>query len=626
MNRLYEEVRMPLAEGTTLLHPERALLRWEGMSGRSDIGQICYLTRDTSSPQRTRRTFDPTSFCSERARVVRLLVTQLSGRMALGARRPATIFMDLRVVLDFVNWADSQGLHQVLCDEKATAEAVHRYFRERLEQVSLGNQNRNSVASHQRSLLSMLREFFRSDDFCVDARVLRHQQDAWVPTAVPDAEAQAALLAWADALFSSISTLVLDFKPYPVRVTTVRGENLCLVPHIYGRSDGDDSRGLIGWNLETGEPRTREELRTRMVEAGANNPRERSWNIARLAAKHLAAANADAQSSIRRSHASIAASCFAALFLAETGINLAQLLAMKWSPELATSLQDASVARQKFRQVKYRAGGKEITFTVSLGFMPKLRAYLALREYLVQDAEWDALFVVVGHHAQLRRLTGLSTKFLERLYRRLDTLGIVLPRIGARQWRAAKQDWAVSNHGPVIAAKLMGHSLETALRSYSNGTDAAHKAEMGAFLASVEKTVLGPGNDPAGSIGSAVGICIGFHKPAPIAASVTVQPDCRSTEGCLFCDQYRVHADATDIRKLLSCRHCVRLVCGRADSIEQYDRSFGAVLRRVDFLLDELRRRDAALVEQIEHDVDIEGNLDAFWSTKLDQLYELGVA
>ncbi|WP_204280267.1 hypothetical protein, partial [Raoultella ornithinolytica] len=73
----------------------------------------------------------------------------------------------------------------VLCDEKATAEAVHRYFRERREQVSLGNQNRNSVASHQRSLLSMLREFFRSDDFCVDARVLRHQQDAWVPTAVP---------------------------------------------------------------------------------------------------------------------------------------------------------------------------------------------------------------------------------------------------------------------------------------------------------------------------------------------------------------------------------------------------------------------------------------------------------
>jgi hypothetical protein len=626
MSRQYEEVRMPLAEGTTLLHPERALLRWDGMSGRSDIGQICYLRRDTSSLRCTRRTFDHTSFSSERAKVVRLLVTQLSGRMTAGAMRPRTVDGALRVVLEFVNWADRQGLHQVLCDEKATVEAVHRYFHERREQVSLGNLKRNSVGTSQRRLLSMLRELFRNDDFCADARVLGRQRDASMPTAVPDAEAQATLLAWADALFNSINTLVLDFKPYPVHVTTARGENLCLVPRRHHRREGDGSHGLAGWNLETGEPRTREELTMRMAEAGAKNPSKRSGDIARSAAKHLAAANEDAQSAIRRSHASMAVFCFAALFLAETGINLAQLLAMKWSPELAASLQDASVARQKFREVKYRAGAKEITFTVSLRFMPKLKAYLALREYLVQDAGCDALFIVAGHDPQRRRPMPLPAQFLTLLYDRLDTLGIVLPRISARQWRVAKQDWAVSNHDPLVAARLMGHSLATALRSYSNGTDAAHKAEMGAFLASVEKIVLMAGDDPVASIRSAVGVCIGFHKPAPIAASVTVRPDCRSTEGCLFCDQYRVHADATDIRKLLSCRHCVRLVSGRAGSVEQYDRSFGAVLRRVGFLLDELRKRDAVLVDQIEQDVDIDGNLDAFWSTKLDQLYELGVA
>lgn len=208
MSRRYEEVLMPLAEGTTLLHPERALLRWEGVRRRSDIGQICYLKRDTSSSHRTRRTFDHSSFCSERARVVRLLVTQLSGRMTLGAMRPRTVHGALSGVLEFANWADRQGLHQALCDEKATAEAVHCYFHEKREQVSLGNLNRNSVASDQRNLLSMLRELFRNDDFCTDAKVLRHQQDAWVPTAVPDAEAQAVLLAWADALFSSISAMV----------------------------------------------------------------------------------------------------------------------------------------------------------------------------------------------------------------------------------------------------------------------------------------------------------------------------------------------------------------------------------------------------------------------------------
>lgn len=87
----------------------------------------------------------------------------------------------------------------------------------------------------------MLREFFRNDDFCTDARVLRRQQAASVPTAVPDTEAQASLLAWADALFNSISTLVVDFNPYPMHVTTARGEHLCLVVIVRGvvRCDGD---------------------------------------------------------------------------------------------------------------------------------------------------------------------------------------------------------------------------------------------------------------------------------------------------------------------------------------------------------------------------------------------------
>ncbi|MFP3608086.1 integrase, partial [Paraburkholderia sp. SIMBA_053] len=80
--------------------------------------------------------------------------------------RPKTVYGALRVVLDFVNWADRLGLHQVLCDEKATADAVHRYFREKREQVSLGSLHRNSVARYQRNLLSMLRELFRDDDFC----------------------------------------------------------------------------------------------------------------------------------------------------------------------------------------------------------------------------------------------------------------------------------------------------------------------------------------------------------------------------------------------------------------------------------------------------------------------------
>lgn len=617
---------MPLAEGATLLHPERTVLTWDGHENRSDIGQICYLTRDTTSSHRSRRTFDLRSFSTERAKVVRLLVKQFSEQITLGAMRPSTTCGALRVVLDFVNWADRLGMHEVLCDKRATAESFNRYSREKREQVSLGNLNRNSVAHAQRTLLSNLREFFSDDAFCADVRMLRQQFSASVPTAVPDAEAQAALLAWADALFDSISKLVLNFEPYPAQVITSRDERLFLVPNLYSRTEGDASLGLRGWNLETGELRTIEELKIGMLRAGVSNHVHRSWSIAWISAKRLKAANVDSQSTIRRSHASMASACFAALFLAETGVNLSQLLALKWSSKLAASLQDASIVRQKFRELKLRGGSKEVAFTVSLGFMPKLKKYLALREYLMQGTHCDSLFISVGHYAQLRRIKGLRPQFLDLLYSRLERLGVVLPKVTARQWRAAKQDWAVSNHSPVVAAKLMGHSLDTALRSYSNGTDTAHKAEMGAFLASVEKTVLKRGVNPAGSIPSAVGLCMEFQRPESIAASTKFQPDCRNVEGCLFCNQYRLHADTSDIRKLLSCRHCVRLLSRRASAIEEYESSFGVVLRRIDFLLDELRMREPALVDQIELDVDIQGNLDVFWSSKLDQLCELGVA
>ena len=90
--------------------------------------------------------------------------------MTLGAMRPRTVHGALRGVLEFANWADRQGLHQALCDEKATAEAVHHYFHEKREQVSLGNLNRNSVGHNQRNLLSTLREFFGNDEFAQQGR------------------------------------------------------------------------------------------------------------------------------------------------------------------------------------------------------------------------------------------------------------------------------------------------------------------------------------------------------------------------------------------------------------------------------------------------------------------------
>jgi hypothetical protein len=59
--------------------------------------------------------------------------------------------------------------------------------------------------------------------------------------------------------------------------------------------------------------------------------------------------------------------------------------------------------------------------------------------------------------------------------------------------------------------------------------------------------------------------------------------------------------------------------------MEEHERVFGRVIKRIDHILSEIERRDAKLVASIERDVDEDGNLDNFWSAKLDTLVALGM-
>jgi integrase len=624
LTRRTEEIALPLAGGIVVMHPEAALLCWSNYGDRADVGRFCFLKRDTSPGRLEDQSFD--SLNDERIKAVRRLIEYFSEATELGLR-PNTLHARYRDLNRFVNWADERGHHGVLCDRDETETALRAYGDEQRELASQSQLNRNTVAGAQRNLKITLCGFFGDDHFGADIKRLRFSRKHVVPTEVPDAESLALLIAWADAVFSSISSHVLEFKPYPFPIVTSLGETVHVVPHASSasRRDGESSRGLVAWNLETGEIRSYKELCERVKAQGRKCFRQNAYNVRRTAAGHLEAAN-KRHSALRREHALTAALAFAALFLAETGINVAPLQAMKWSPELSESLESASVVRQKFRAVKYRAGGKEIGFTVSIAFMHKLKTYLELRKYLVQGSPFNALFVGRGLGSG-DETVALSSEFLVQFYARLEGFGVTLPRVTARQLRAAKQDWAMSNHDPAVAAELMGTTLETAIRAYSNGTASAQRAEFGALFASIEKTILGAEEPlPPGSIEGALGACVDFQHPEPISPEAPVKPDCKSSEGCLFCDKYKAHADETDVRKLLSCRHCVRLTCHHARDVEQYERTFGPVLRRVDFILDEVRKRDSALVVRLEKDVDVEGNLDPFWASKLEMLIELGIA
>ena len=239
MTRRTEEVTLPIPEGSQILHPEQVLLKLEGVDRRLDVGQLCYLTRDTSSRRREHHTFDPDSLSSDRVKAVRSFIAFLSDRLSSGAARSATIFLEGRDVVSLVNWADQKGLHDVLCDKAATESAVVDFFTEQRELVSQSRLNRNGVSNTQRIVLATLRGYFDDDSFGANIRILGSRRNDTNATQVPDAERQALLLSWADALFVSISSHLLEFRPYPLTVKTARGDTLHIVPTPFSRRRGE---------------------------------------------------------------------------------------------------------------------------------------------------------------------------------------------------------------------------------------------------------------------------------------------------------------------------------------------------------------------------------------------------
>jgi hypothetical protein len=93
-----------------------------------------------------------------------------------------------------------------------------------------------------------------------------------VETEVPDAQRQGVLIAWADAIFNGLSSNLLQFSPYPFVIEGATGQAVRVFPALHSRQDGDAPRGLLGWNVETGEPRSYRELKQRFIADGKSFP------------------------------------------------------------------------------------------------------------------------------------------------------------------------------------------------------------------------------------------------------------------------------------------------------------------------------------------------------------------
>lgn len=624
---------LPLSKKFSATHPERVILRFSSDSS-VDVGAICYVRRSgpstkaaSQSGSKAERLVDVNSLDSRRLNVVRKIIEYCSAAIGIQGKRSTTVSSRVYHLVTFLDWADKGGHDFALQDPSVARAVLSAYIEHLREKVRLGKLSNNSAAQKQFLLLDVLSEVLNTDSLRHGLNLLHISKYARQATEPPSEEAQARMLALCQSLFDGLADMVLNNKPYPHKLEVPKylgasndslwifpSKKWCMPPHELRDRESLNS-GYWALDYANGRVSTAEEIWYRYSYNPKKTTRTAHADLSiKSANKAIAEANSNHQDRHRRNAALLAHNAFIVLFLANTGMNWASVQQLGWTEEI-----EVGIERQGFRSIKYRAAGRLVSFEIQAVFLASFKKFLVLRSYLLNGEQFESLFLSAGNF--VKSFGPLNTKTLTSIVDTLKRVDPGMPCIMSKQWRAGKSDWLLRHVDPATTALILQNSEKTVLQSYAEGSPTTHLEEMGAFLRQLPNAVIAKDFTVANGTESAVGFCSSYGSPRQVGAA-PIASDCRGPEGCLFCDKFRVHADAQDTRKLISCRYCLQRTAHMASSEEQLQSLFGPIFARIEMLLQEIDTRETGLVMRITKEVEA-GELDPYWASKLEMLYDL---
>jgi len=504
---------LPLELELPLLRPEQAILRFPNNT-TLDVGALCYLQRitPTTSENATKshkgRKVAIDSLCRKRVSEVRAFIQYISDEVRSGYRRVETIRNGLSRFMSFMAWADENGRHNVLSGGPGLFTDLRAYLHFVRDRVARNEISLNSGAILQRGVVSVLENFLQIDDLGRGMYLLTADKNSKQSTTPPTDEAQGKVLSLCGCIFQALSSIAMDNLPYPHAMPMPEylrfpQNRLWIFPGTCWFKTPDMLAAARQWgacyNYFEGRIATISEV---SAIGGIKHPRQQVQG----ARRRLAAANSDAQHPGRRQAAITAMAAYLIMFVAETGMNWAQVIDLTWADDYIVE-----ATHQSFRTVKWRAGGKALTFELPVGALPAFRRFLDLRKYIIQGQQLEYLFfsMAAAKVGSAKRLSfALSNTY--HMLRRIDP---GLPKVMPREWRAAKSNWLIRNTDVATAALVLQNTERTVLRSYAEGSETDHVEEMGSFLSQLSGAVLSPGHPLEAKTNRAVGKCTSFGEP-----------------------------------------------------------------------------------------------------------------
>lgn len=621
-------IDLPLPVNAVVLQPENTMFRAIGKY--FDIGAFCYAIR---SPKKRL----PASACEVvaeslvEARIpqVLALIRVLSTFMSEGALREATIASYFERFKEFVDWADRNGHHECLSGDEGTRNAYRAYaldVEDRYRRHEFGCDFGFHKQKHVRTLLEALTGL---DDLGKGIRMIRVDTRGKTATEPASQHTFQQALILNEALFQGLCELVLDFRPFPYRLQVPESlgwleNHLWLFPASQWFQHPDvhnvQSDGYNTYDYLKGCLAAEDDIWPSYLHDSEKEGRSRARRSLTKTKAALDKTNADARSHYRLMMASIAQSAFFFLFLANTGGNLQTVIDI----ETDGLIHDGTL-NQGYRSIKWRAGAKEVDLIVPIAFMPSLRRYLEMRDYILGGTDSPYLFINRG-----RRYKSTPTKFKAKalittylLLRRIDP---ALESISAREIRATVADYYFRAHDAAITAAVLQNTEATALKNYNAGSETDQQIEISLLMQKIavkaQTRVIRPEQVAVGNRHlEEGGLCQSYGHPESLNVDTVSLPSCKTS--CLHCSKRILIANEDDARKVASAAFLMeRLIVGPMSEAE-----YRPQIAKCDEDLNRIGAFEGCgpMVDRVKADVYENGNLTPYFADKYQLFLALGV-
>lgn len=627
-------LELPIQSDIQILHPDQIILK----IGKRyyDVGAYCYAIRSAKKIRCRPLEVEISSFLEHRISKILQLVEFLSSQSADAGKRNATVIVYVNWLKNFLDWADSSGFYECLEGGEATRCAYNQWA----EKFSELNRRQEIAAVTYKQGMRCVTELLEASTGLEDlARKGRNQDRRELGSITEPLSSHdfAHAVALNQSLFDGICDLVLERHDFPYKLLMPRTlgweeSHLWLFPvtmwrlppHLWGDEREKLNSPYWPYDYANGRLATPEEVAPRYSARLYSRRIKEARNTVALSKARLEIANSDSQHWVRRMLAMVAHDAFLFLFFCNTGANESV------AREIETDGQiKAATLNQKFRSIKFRAAAKKITLLMPVTFMPSLRRFMILRRFLLGDKSSPYLFFTLNTKVKQSEPSQIRSGALESLYSRvLRFIDPALPRMASRKLRASVADWYQRHHDASVTAKVLQNSERTVQIHYDAGSVTDHHEELSQFLNCVSEAAKRQRIISISASGDVRpleegGGCEDFGHPEALVDNPPVQPDCKYSQGCLFCMHRVLIATEDDTRKIASAAFVMeQLILG-----PKHEEALRPLISKCDQDLEKIAAfgNFRSMVESIREDVFERGNLTPFFTDKYQLFLELGV-